>query len=31
MSEREQYMRQKLYEDAFSVSFDWEKYLTPKC
>ena len=31
MSQREQYMKQKLYEDAFSISCHWEKYLTPKC
>ena len=31
MLQREQYTKQKLYEDAFSVPFDCEKYLTPKC
>ena len=31
MSQREQYTKQKLYEEVFNVSFDWEKYLTPKC
>ena len=31
MSQREQYTKQKLYEEAFNVSFNWEKYLSPKC
>ena len=26
MSQREQYTKQKLYEEAFNVSFNWEKY-----
>ena len=28
MSQREQYTKQKLYEEAFNVSFNWEKYLS---
>ena len=31
MSQREQYTKQKLYEEAFNVSYNWEKYLTDKC
>ena len=31
MSQREQYTKQKLYEEAFNVSLNWEKYLSPKC
>ena len=31
ISQREQYTKQKLYEEAFNVSFKWEKYLSPKC
>ena len=31
MSQRELYTKQKLYEEAFNVSFDWEKFLSPKC
>ena len=31
MSQWEQYTKQKLYEEAFNVSFNWEKYLSPKC
>ena len=31
MSQREQYTKQKLYEEAFNVSFNWEKFLTPRC
>ena len=31
MSQREQYTKQKLYEEAFNVSYNWEKYLTEKC
>ena len=25
MSQREEYTKQKLYEEAFNVSFNWEK------
>ena len=31
MSQREQYTKQKLYEEAFNVNYDWEKCLPPKC
>ena len=31
MSQWEQYTKQKLYEEAFNVSFNWQKYLSPKC
>ena len=31
MSQREQYTKQKLYEEAFNVNCDWEKCLPPKC
>ena len=31
MSQREHYTKQKLYEEAFNVSFEWDKYLSPKC
>ena len=31
MLQREQYTKQKLYEEAFNVSFNWEKFLTPRC
>ena len=31
MYQREQYTKQKLYEEAFNVSFNREKYLSPKC
>ena len=31
MSQREQYTKQKLYEEAFNVNFNWENYLTPRC
>ena len=31
MSQQEQYTKQKLYEEAFNVSFNWEKYLSMKC
>ena len=31
MSQREQYTKQKLYEETFNVSFNWEKFLTPRC
>ena len=31
MSQQEQYTKQKLYEEAFNVSFNWEKYLSQKC
>ena len=31
MSQREQYMKQKLYEEAFNVNYDSEKCLPPKC
>ena len=31
MSQREQYTKQKLYEEVFNVSFNWEKFLTPRC
>ena len=31
MSQREQYTKQKLYEEAFNVNDDWEKCLPPKC
>ena len=31
MSQRELYTKQKLYEEAFNVSYNWEKYLTEKC
>ena len=30
MSQREQYTKQKLYEEAFNVNYDWEKCLPPK-
>ena len=28
MSQQEQYTKQKLYEEAFNVSFNWEKYVS---
>ena len=31
MSQREQNTKQKLYEEAFNVNYDWEKCLPPKC
>ena len=31
MSQREQYTKQKLYEEAFNVCFNWEQFLTPHC
>ena len=31
MSQCEQYTKQKLYKEAFSVSFNWEKILSPRC
>ena len=31
MSQREQYTKQKLYEEAFNVCFNWEQFLTPRC
>ena len=31
MSQCEHYTKQKLYEEAFNVSFQWEKHLSPKC
>ena len=30
MSQREQYTQQKLYEEAFNVSFNWEKISVSK-
>ena len=31
MSQRDQYTKQKLYEEAFNVNYDWEKCLPDKC
>ena len=31
MSQQEQYTKQKLYAEAFNVSFNWEKFLTSRC
>ena len=31
MSQHEHYTKQKLYEEAFNVSFQWDQYLSPKC
>ena len=31
MSQREHYTKQKLHEEAFNVSFEWDKYLSAKC